>query len=102
MKLEVRHRICCMPVAEIQVGQPPPPRSVNRHSLSEILGSVGIFKTIEFTEIDRKNYWRVRQLISTECRFDYLETICLICCVNHISHFCACSYLLKKPKTMKN
>ena len=36
-----------------------------------------------------------------ERRFDYLKTICLICCVNHISHFCACSYLLKEPKTMK-
>ena len=59
------------------------------------------FKTIEYTEIDRKDYWRVRQLISIERRFDYLETICLICCVNHVSHFCACSYLLKEPKTMK-
>ena len=82
--------------------RPPPPPSVNRHSLSEILGSVGIFKTIDYSEIDRKNYWRVRQLIRTERRSDYLEIICLICCVNHISHFCAGSYLLKEPKTMKN
>ena len=37
-------------VAEIQVGrgggQPPPPPFVNRHSLSEILGSVGISKQL--------------------------------------------------------
>ena len=46
-----------------------------------------------------ENYWRVRQLIDTERTFYYLETICLICCVNHFSHFCACSYLLKKPKS---
>ena len=75
------------------VKAPPPSPSVNRHSLSE---------TIEYTKIDRKNYWRMSTEHSTEHRFDYLETICLISCVNHISHFCACSYLLKEPKTLKN
>ena len=29
----------------------------------------------------------MRQLLSIERRFDYLETICLICCVNNFSHF---------------
>ena len=47
--------------------------------------------------VDEKNYWRVRQIINTERRFDYLETICLIC-VNHFSNFCACPYLLKNLK----
>ena len=85
---------------EAEGGATAPPPSINRHSLSEAFGSVGIFKTIEYTETDGKNYWRVRQLISTERRFHYLGTICLICCVNHFSHFCACSYLLKKPKKL--
>ena len=69
-------------VAEIQVGQggnrPPPPPSVNRHILSEIFGFFGIFKTIEYTGINKNNYWCGRQLICTERRFDYLEAICLI------------------------
>ena len=33
---------------------PPPPPSVNRHSLWEIFGSVGIFKTIEYTKLIEK------------------------------------------------
>ena len=74
--------------------QPPAPPSVNRHSLSEIFGSVGIFNAIEYAEINRNNYGRVRQPICTERRF----AIALICCVNHFSHFRACSYLLKKKK----
>ena len=92
-------------VAEIQVGRggnrPPPTFRKSVH----FVGNFRLcrnFKTIEYTEIDRKNYWRVRQLIDIERRFDYLETICLIGCANHISHFCACSYLLNEPKTMKN
>ena len=55
-----------------------PPPSVNRHSLSEIFGFVGIFKTIEYTGINKNNYWCGRQLICTERIFDYLEAICLI------------------------
>ena len=87
-------------VAEIQVGQGGnrPPPSVNRHSLSEIFGSVGIFKTIEYTEINSNNYWRVRQLICTERRFDCLEANCLIYCVNHFGYFCACPNLLKNKR----
>ena len=46
-------RIRTHSVAEIQVGRgggaTAPLPSVNRHSLSEIFGSVGIFKTIEYT-----------------------------------------------------
>ena len=83
---------------------PPPPPPTFRKS-AQLVGNFRLcrnFKTIEYTEIDRKNDWRVRQLISIERRLDYLVTICLICCVNHISHFCACSYLLKEPKRMKN
>ena len=47
----------------------PPPPSVNQHSLSEIFGSVGIFKTIEYTQADWKNYRRVRQLINISINF---------------------------------
>ena len=91
-------------VAEIQVGRGGnrPPTFLKS---AQFVGNFRLcrnFKIIEYTEIDRKNYWRVRQLISIERRFDYLVTICLICCVSDISHFCACSYILKEPKTMKN
>ena len=82
-------------------GQPPP----TFRKSAQFVGNFRLcrnFKTIEYTEIDRKNYWPVRQLIIIERRFEYLVTICLICCVNHISYFCACLYLLKEPKTMKN
>ena len=79
----------------------PRPPSVNRHSLSEIFGSVRLFKTTEYTKISRKNYWRVRQLICTELRLDYLQAICMICWVNHFDHFCAGPYLVKNMKTMK-
>ena len=82
---------------------PPPPPTF--HKSAQFVGNFRLcrnFKTIEYSEIDRKNYWGVSQHISIERRFDYLETICLICCVNHISHFSAYSYLLKEPKTMKN
>ena len=77
-------------VAEIQVGrggQPPPPPTFRKSA--QFVGNFRLcrnFKTIEYTEIDRKNYWRVRQLISIERRFDYLETICLIGCVNNKSY----------------
>ena len=37
-----------------QLLPPPPPPSVNRHSLWEIFGSVGIFKTIEYTKLIEK------------------------------------------------
>ena len=60
-------------------GNRPPPPFVNWHSLSEIFDSVGIqFKTIEYTEVNKSNYWRRRPLICIELRFDYLEARCLI------------------------
>ena len=54
-------------------GQPPPPTF---RKSAQFVGNFRLcrnFKTMEYTEIDRKNYWRVRQLISTERRFDYLK-----------------------------
>ena len=78
--------------------QPSSPPSVNWHSLSEIFGSVGIFNANEYTAINRNNHGHVRQLICTELRFDNLDAICLICCVNHFSYFCAFSYSLKNKK----
>ena len=44
----------------------------------------------------------MRQLIDNERRFDYLETICLICWVNNFSHFVLVHIYLKTRKTMKN
>ena len=51
------HEYLCT-MAEIQVGQggnrPPPPPSINRHSLSEILGSVGISKQLNIPKLIEK------------------------------------------------
>ena len=65
---------------------------VNRHCLSEI------FKTTEYTEINRKNYWHVRQLVCTWLSWSYLFDMF---CKSFWSFFC-CSIFVKKQKTMKN
>ena len=61
-------------------GQPPPPPTTFRKSAQFVgnVGSVGIFKTIEYTKNNKNNYWCGRQLICTERKFDYRKAICLI------------------------
>ena len=77
-------------------GQPPP----TIRKSAQFVGNFRLCRNFQNNWIYLnwwENYWRVRQIINTERRFDYFETISLIC-VNHFSHFCACSYLLKNLK----